>query len=293
MRIFITGIRGFLGSAIAAHMDARGHAVCGSARRAADPPPTLRRMELAEPFDAAVFDGADVVVHCAHDFAVGAAAKNTGGTRAWYDAAAARGVQQQIFLSSHSAGASAETEYGRIKSALEPLFLRAGQCVVRPGLVIGDGGLFQKQRAALRRTPLVPMIGGGRQPTAVVGLPVFLAALAVIVERDLRGPFNLFYEPQPTYRDFVTAVKRVAGQRARFLPVPYHAALAFTAALQKLRVPFPVKPGQIAALAANTSSVERSDLYRLLSAAPGSFALEDALRAASENRHMEACRTIS
>jgi len=268
MKIFVTAIGGFLGSAIAEHLRARGHDVSGSTRR---------NMELAGLFEAAVFDGINVVIHCAHDFTPGAANKNIEGTKAWLDAAAARGVNQQVFISSCSASETGESEYGRIKSAIEPPFLDAGQCVVRPGLVIGNGGLFQKQRAALLRTPVVPMIGSGSQPTAVIGLTEFLAALSAIVDRDLRGAFNLLYEPPPTYREFVTAVKRVAGQRPRFLPVPYRTALAVTGMFQKLGLPFPVKPGQIVALAANSSQDRPSDLYRLLDAPPGSFALEKSL----------------
>ena len=275
MKIFVTGMGGFVGGAIAEYLRVHGHNVCGSARRAAG---GAYRMELGEPFDAANFDGIGVVIHCAHDFTTGATARNIEGTQAWFDAAGSRGVHQQIFVSSCSATEKAESEYGRAKSAIEPLFLRTGHCVVRPGLVIGHGGLFQRQRAALLRTPIVPMIGAGQQPTAVIGLTEFLAALTVIIERDLRGAFNLFYEPQPTYRQFVTAVKRAGGQRPRFLPVPYQAALTVTAAFQKLRLPFPVKPGQVAALAGSASSERTSDLYRLLDARYGSFALEDALK---------------
>src|ERR1700723_1472322 len=94
MRIFITGIGGFLGSALAEHLAARGHEVRGSRRS---------EMQLGGPFEASVFAGMEVVIHCAHDFTPGARRKNVDGTRAWFDAAAAQGARLQVLLSSYSA----------------------------------------------------------------------------------------------------------------------------------------------------------------------------------------------
>ena len=155
MNLFITGIHGFLGSAMAEHFRRRGHTVTGSARNSSEGVVALR---IGEPFDPAVFRGSDVVIHAAHDFTAGAKEKNIRGTRAWFEAAAGA---RQVFFSSYSARPDAASEYGATKYAIEKMFLDAGQAVVRPGLVIGDGGLFAKQRAALRKTPIVPLIAGG------------------------------------------------------------------------------------------------------------------------------------
>jgi nucleoside-diphosphate-sugar epimerase len=257
MRIFITGIGGFLGGALAAHLAARGHQVRGSKRS---------EMQLGGPFDAAVFAGTDVVIHCAHDFAAGARLKNIAGTRAWFDAAAAQGARLQVFLSSFSARPGADSEYGQTKFEMERMF----RTVLRPGLVMGDGGVYQKQRAALLRMPVVPVIGDGMQPTAVIRIEHFLAAATFVIEEERTGAFNLFYEKQPSYRDLVRAIKAEAGQRAIFLPVPASLALALARAAEALHLPVPVKPGQIRALMGNQSAPWRSDLASLL---PGGMQL--------------------
>jgi nucleoside-diphosphate-sugar epimerase len=251
MRIFITGIGGFLGSALAAHLKARGHQVRGSKRS---------EMQLGEPFDAAVFAGTDTLIHCAHDFPAGARRKNVDGTRAWVDAASAQGVRLQVFLSSFSARPDADSEYGQTKFEMERMF----RTVLRPGLVIGDGGVYRKQRAALLRMPVVPVIGDGLQPTAVIRLEDFLDAATVVVEEERIGAFNLFYEKQPSYRDLVRTIKAEAGQRTIFLPIPASLALALARAAEALHLPLPVKPGQIRALMANQSSPWKSDLAGLL-----------------------------
>ncbi len=256
---------------MAAHLRSRGHEVRGSARQAG---PDVTVLRLGEPFDAAVFRGSNVVIHAAHDFTAAAKEKNIRGTRAWFEVA--RGTRQ-IFLSSYSARPDAGSEYGETKYAIEKIFLDAGQAVLRPGLVIGNGGLFAKQRAALLKTPVVPLIGGGRAPVAAIGIAHFLDALAVVIEQGRHGAFNLFYEPQPSAREFVGAVK---GGRGWVLPVPAGLALGAAHLIEALHLPVPVNPGQIRALAANDSSPWRSDLGELLPGRDREFRLDYALRGA-------------
>jgi nucleoside-diphosphate-sugar epimerase len=217
-------------------------------------------MQLGGPFDASVFAGMDVVIHCAYDFTPGTRRKNVEGTRAWFAAAAAQGARLQVLLSSYSARADADSEYGQTKFEMERTF----QTVLRPGLVMGDGGLYQKQRAALRRMPIVPVIGDGQQPTAVIRIGHFLEAATRVVEEQREGAFNLFYENQPSYRELVQAMK--AGQRTIFLPIPAGIALGLARAAEALHLPVPVRPGQIRALLGNQSAPWRSDLPSLLPA---------------------------
>ena len=247
VNIYITGIGGFLGSALAADLTAAGHAVAGSNRHTLLTPVTLT--------------GTDIVIHAAHDFTPGAVDCNIATTTAWFRTARDCNVHQQIFLSSCSAGS--DSEYGRIKQALERLFVENGECLVRPGLVMGEGGLFARQRAGILSSPVIPMISGGRQPVAVLSLDEFLRAMRRLIDRDLRGEYTLYREPMPTYREFVTGIKREAGQKPRLVNVPLEAALAITGAFERFRLPFPVKPGQIRALQAGPRG--QSVLQELLS----------------------------
>jgi nucleoside-diphosphate-sugar epimerase len=256
LKIFVTAVGGFLGGALARHLETRGHEVTGSTRRS---------MELGRPFDSTVFAGRDAVIHCAHDFAAGAHERNVKGTKAWMETAAQLGVRTQVFVSSYAARADAAAEYGRTKYEIERLFLERGFTVFRPGLVMGEGGLYARQRAVLLRSLMVPMLGDGRQPVAVVSLEEFLAAAAVVIEEWRSGAFNLFREPMPSYRDFVRSVRE--GRRTVFATVPTGLALALAGAAERLGLPFPVKPGQIKALTQNESSPWRSDLSALLGAA--------------------------
>jgi nucleoside-diphosphate-sugar epimerase len=259
VKIFITAIGGFLGGALAEHLTTRGHEVTGSTRRT---------MELGRPFDTTVFEGQDVVIHFAHDFTPGAHERNVTGTKAWMETAAALGVKRQIYLSSYSARANAASEYGRTKHEIERIFLDSGHTVLRPGLVKGPGGLFARQRAALLRAAIVPALAGGSQPVAALSLDDFLAAADSALHLAFQGrtgAFNLFYEPMPTYREYVREIR--AGKPTLFLPIPAPLAIVLAAAAQLLHVPLPVKPDQIRALAENESASIHSDLKELLATA--------------------------
>jgi NADH dehydrogenase len=222
-------------------------------------------MELGRPFDTTVFEQQDTVLHCAHDFTLGAHQCNVVGTNAWMTTAAQLGVGHQLFLSSYSARPDADSEYGRTKYEIERLFLDSGYAVLRPGLVTGAGGLFQRQRKVLLRSSVVPMLGDGTQPVAAISLEHFLAASTVVIEERRAGAFNLFYEAMPTYRQFVSGVRE--GRRTLFLPVPIGVALTLASIAEWLHLPIPVKPGQIRALKGNRTSPWRSDLSALLATA--------------------------
>ena len=268
MKIFITGIDGFLGGEMARTLISSGHAVGGSSRQT---------MPLGEPFDDSVFSGIDIVIHAAHDARPGAGETNVRGIRAWLEAAAARGVQRQIFLGSYSSLPDSPSEYGRTKHTLEQIFLSAGGTVLRPGLVIGNGGLFARQQAALRKAFVAPVISGGKDPVAVIALHHFLEALEVVVSRERTGAWNLFYEPQPCSRDFIRAVKSRLGQRTRFVSLPPGVAIAAVGLISMLGLSPPATADQIRALAANRTAPWRSDLAKLLPGQTAEFNLEHAL----------------
>jgi len=280
--IFITAIGGFLGSALGGGLAHRGHRVRGSIHRSQNAAGGATvRLALDEPFDAAVFAGCDAIVHAAHDFTPGAYDVNVRGTKAWAAAAAQAGVARQLFISSPSAQERTSSEYGRVKYTLERWFLENGHLIVRPGLVIGPGGLFARQRAALLRTPIVPLIGKGDQPTFVIGVGHFVEAVSRILETGTPRETTLFYEDCPPMRTFVTAVKEAAGQRAIVVTIPPAAAIGLTRLARALHLPVPVTPDQIRTLQARPAATD-SDLRSVLPDRTAEFSLAHALAAAEQ-----------
>ena len=214
MKIFITGIRGFLGANLARTLEARGHRVSGSSSEATH----IARLRIGEPVDPAIFADTDTVIHCAHDFLPGALERNVRGSRLILEAA---GGRRQIFMSSHSARPDAVSEYGIAKYRIEQEYLEAGQTVVRPGLVIGSGGMFGRHLEMIHRSRVIPLVDGGSDPVAVLALSDFSAAMARVVETGGQLVLNLFNRTEPTMREIVDTVLRLSHRGALIVPVPY------------------------------------------------------------------------
>jgi NADH dehydrogenase len=257
MKIFITGIRGFLGANLARTLEARGHRVSGSSSEATH----IARLRMGEPVDPVVFADTDTVIHCAHDFLPGALERNVRGSRLILEAAGAR---RQTFMSSHSARPDAISEYGIAKYRIERDYLEAGQTVVRPGLVIGPGGMFGRHLDMIRNSRVIPLVDGGSDPVAVLALSDFCLAMTKVVERAGQLVVNLFNRAEPTMREIVSTVLRLDHRRALIIPVPYGLAALGVNAAERLRIPLSFNSGSLRTMKLNRRRVHKSDLFDLL-----------------------------
>jgi NADH dehydrogenase len=227
-------VRSYLGSNLARFLSERGHEVSGSVRR---------DIELGQPFDPGLFDGKDVVVHCVHDFTPDAVKLNINGTKAIFEAARRRGVTRQVFLSSYSARPAAASEYGQIKYDLENYFLENRQIIVRPGLVIGNGGLFGRNMRSILATPVLPLVDRGLDPVAFIGIEDLTRAMTIVVESSPPGAYNFFHADIVTLRTLTESLNQQAGHRAIYFSVPASCA-AFLREPEELeaqpRLPLPI-----------------------------------------------------
>lgn len=271
--VCITGVTGFLGRSLAVHFHSQGSEVRGCTHRGSHSGPpdgvlqSSWRQRLGDPCPAAAFEGCNLVIHCAHDFTAGGRERNVTGTGLLRRAASQAGVREQLFISSVSARPDAVSDYGKTKYAIEQEFLAAGLAVLRPGLVVGPGGLFARNVAALRKAPFVPLPDGGRAPCPVVDLRDLLSALDAVTRGKASGAFNLFVEPSPSLREFVAALLAAIGQRKAMLPFPSRWAPSCGRLLRGVGLQVPAAIERLETMRLNAlSDVHRSDLKRLIDA---------------------------
>jgi nucleoside-diphosphate-sugar epimerase len=271
MRLFITGINGFIGSHLAEFFLARGHAVAGAARQAerARNLAPLRGSQvfpfaLGETPRTCMFEGCDTAIHCAHDFTRGSLELNASATKALYRAACEAGVLRQVYVSSFSARPDAIGEYGRTKYLLEQFFLESGQTVIRPGLVIGGQGLFFRSVQAMLRTPVVPLLDRGQDLLPVIAVSDLLTAVQVIIERRGPGAYNLFHPEQITLRRMLDTVNRAAGHKAWYVPINATMAIFALGALRRIGLRLPVDIDNLRALRQNQTTIHHTHLPELL-----------------------------
>jgi nucleoside-diphosphate-sugar epimerase len=227
--VFITGVSGFLGSALAEHLNNQGYRIFGSSTRVELSTLKSRaervvKIRLGELVDPECFRDVDVLIHCAHSAKLGDAETNIKGTEDLARAAEAQGVQFQLYVSSYTALSQMEgstTEYGRVKSSLEEFFRKRGAAIVRPGLILGSGGLFRRIETILDRFTIVPLLGGGKSPVSVVSIKDVCKSVEILIRDRRVGEFNLFILPRPSLKEFMFAIRNRAQHRSLFIPIPF------------------------------------------------------------------------
>lgn len=284
-KIFITGIHGFVGQNLARDLRRNGSEVRGSSRHPQAPEVVpLALGDLPEP---GLFRGFDCVVHAAWDLRETSRSLNLQGTTALASRARDDGVPRQIFLSSHSAAAEAPTSYGATKFATEAFFADLpGSAVLRPGLVVGNGGLYWRLREWVRSHRLIPLVGGGHFPVPFISTGDLAAVIGKILATPASEPaLSRLYHPQvPTQRELVHAICQQTGWRRIRVTVPAAPTLFVLRAAQRLRLPLPVNAANLKSALANDAVPQLSDLLRFV---PSPSSLPEAIRLAEEAQRSE------
>lgn len=156
MRILIFGGSGFIGAELSKYLTLHKAEVVIFAR---SPPKNNNYSEFVKwSFDSKLtqelIKDADAAIHLAND--TKDLKKTYYGTLACISELRKHGVKYQMFMSSYSASKEALSEYGQLKYKIEKK-LSADITIIRPGLVIGSGGIYQKIKKTLLNNLFYPI----------------------------------------------------------------------------------------------------------------------------------------
>jgi nucleoside-diphosphate-sugar epimerase len=251
--ILISGATGFIGRALHGYFSAQGHRVIGLVRTKTEAFES-RVFDLREkniPVD--LFENVDVFIHAAYVKQTGKEdtySINVDGSLRLFEAAAGSGVKQLVFISSLAAHEGALSVYGRQKFAIEQRAQQAGYTVIRPGLVLGHGGLFASLAAHLEKSNKIPLVGGGNQPLQTVHISDLVQAVAAAVDRNSKGVFTIAETPAIAYRQFYELLCAAKKAKPFFIPVPYWIMKAGIAVAGLIGMKLPVNKDNVLGLQA-------------------------------------------
>ena len=197
--VLVTGGTGFLGRYLVPALRDRGLAITVFARPASDATRLERagipvvRGSLTDQSDLArALGGHDKVVHLAAATDVTDPSvnwqTNVEGIRSLIAAGQEQGVRRVLFFSSTCAGRTHRDAYGETKLEGEKLFAESGLAVTtfRPTMIYGFGSReFATFVNAVRRLPIVPIIGRGTHWLQPVSIHDVIPAVVAALERDV------------------------------------------------------------------------------------------------------------
>jgi nucleoside-diphosphate-sugar epimerase len=237
VKVLVTGASGFLGHAVCAELNERGHEVAALVRRpGSEPPGTAPAAGDLTDADAltSVLDGVrpDGVIHLAAEIASQRDPRriqevNVAGTRRLLTACAAAGEPRFVFASTVVTGDAhgaeldedsalpVETAYGRSKQEGEALVRASGlpNVIIRPSHVYGPGGWYEEEFVKRLRQPgRFAVIGRGDNWWDVVRVEDVASACVAATERGPSGAIYHVVDDEPIrYFDFVALTAAALG----------------------------------------------------------------------------------
>jgi len=248
MRVFITGGNGFLGLALIKQLKEVNCEVLASASDSEKAYGLSQYCDnsyvisLGKECPEECFNGVDVVVHLAHSLQKNSYDINLNGTINIVESAELCGVKRQILCSSYSAYAEAVSEYGKTKYALEGYFKNKKLEIVRPGLIVGPGGLSNKIVNTCLRWPIIPLPGGGKNELPVISLDDLCDCLQEIIFNPIQECKNFHYasDKKILLSDFVKEIYTVVGKWGVIFPLPVNLMLLIINVSKCFKIKLPI-----------------------------------------------------
>ena len=256
MRLLITGASGFIGTHLVTAAVAHGLEVIALSRKGVRPEGAAGAFAWAfgQPVTEAACKDITCAVHLAHDFDGEPGSQRTiKSTLAMISRLRDAGVQRQLFFSSYSAGEYATSLYGRTKYLLEQALVNQEDVIiVRPGLVLGEGGIYGRIRKWATTLPVVPLPGGGSGRVPVITIEKLCeATISLAISDHPVAEANIFEHELKTLRALVIEVAAEAGRRPWILPIPAKLLAGVLRLAAYLHVPLPVNADNLDGFMAN------------------------------------------
>jgi len=265
MRFAITGANGFIGSYLTTYLREHGHEVEEWVRQPKNNTQRLYNLAITESIPS--LTNLDALVHTAYIAydkrdQPNAAELNIKGTLALEAACRAKGIQF-IFLSSLSAHEMAVSIYGKHKLALENSLDLNNSLVLKLGLVIGKGGLFQRMVDTILRIPILPLPDGGKQSVQIVAISDVAKTIEKCAGERRRGRYLLAHPDKCSIKGIYTTIAQNYNRKLWLIDIPVGMLYPIVYTAEKLSIKTGITTENLKGLANSKYHDSKQDLHKL------------------------------
>lgn len=253
-RVIITGANGFIGSYLVdyfIHKDFWVTAFVHSMPEKFTPTVKYLKFDLKNNIPEQPFKNADYVIHCAYspaDKNNEAFTTNLEGTKKLLELSKRNNIKKFVFLSSFSAHENAKSVYGRSKFEAEKLFNPEKDLVIKPGLVIGHGGLYLRISELIKKSKILPLIDGGKQMVQTLHIEDLAFAIEKGIKDDVSGILPLGVFKPLRMKDFYKGIAKSYGKNPIMIYLPAFLAQFAISIFQSLGIKTSVSKENISGL---------------------------------------------
>lgn len=254
--IIITGANGFIGAELVNYFTERQYPVFALCRTKPAKLPAgavfVKYNLLDEEINEEVIGRADIVIHCAYvkysKKQKDADMINIEGTRRLLKFSRKFNIKKFIFLSSFSAHHDAISHYGKTKLQIENSFDTEKDLILKPGLVLGNGGFFNDIKNIILRNKFIPLLAGGKQPVQTIHINELASIIQKGIEEDISGIYAVAEPEAIRMKTLYKVISANLGSEKVYINIPYWSADLLISLADIFHVKIPVSKENIRGL---------------------------------------------
>jgi nucleoside-diphosphate-sugar epimerase len=257
MKVLITGVNGFIANNLAKFLNEKKIEVYGTSSRDIANSNCIKTfiLKIGDDFSIENIDF-DWIIHCVYDKNM-SIEENTESTISWAKELKSRGIKNQLFISSISAISGNDSEYSLIKQKTEQCFLANDMNVIRPGLVVGDGGLFKQMIKKVISFPTMPLVNGGNSDVKLIGINDLIFTINNILDGTLADKeINIFYKNKFILKDVLKGISKFYSKKIFFINIPFFIIFSMVKLLEILKINIGVTSQNIKGLVSNDVDIK-------------------------------------
>lgn len=268
MRVLIFGASGFIGGYLTRYLESKGQdviALCRSGKVDGFSGSSFVWSFGSKLDKSITYSNIDYAIHLAHDFSGEFGARLTiQETLSNIKSLRQLGVRHQIFYSSYSAGEHACSLYGITKFKIEHAVSNDDFhdiTIVRPGLVLGDGGIYGRIHKWAKKLPIIPLPDGGYGEVPVIDIDLLCEETLNIIQAAVPNhEYNLFEKNFCTLRKLVLRAAAEHNRNPLIIPIPSRLIFWGLRIAEALKLSLPVNADNLEGFMANQGAKHISTL---------------------------------